>query len=590
MKKIYLSILSLMVAAGAIAQTAVTFNVNMGIVGPSDSLHVVGNFQDPNYDNVPENPAYQNWTPNAASGLMTDDNMDFVYTATLMLLPGRYEFKFVNGNNWENVVNGTMTPFSESVPTTCTVEVNGNSNRQIMVGSAATSYSVCYGECADCGENAIRLRVDMSTVDLDADGIFAEPGEDISPLGVHVNGSFVNWTTFVPLQDWDNNNIWETTITTATADPIQYKFINGNDWATPELIENVGAPCGDGQNRLLTITDPNTVVPVFCWNSCDPCSQPVAVTFQVDMNASCADTSPGVNLMGTLTNWDTGMPMSDDDGDGVWTLTLNLSAGNYFYKFRIGTVPGVGWEGIGDRQLTVVADTPQELPAVCYNSAEPCGPIVTPADVTFEVNQDALVLTPGQVMWVMGNFTQPNWQDGALQMTDTDGDGTWSVTVPQVCIGSLFYKFRYGTPGGSDFIEETEDFSSMGGCGVDNGGFSDNRILVRTDGNPVAVCFTFNTCEACGPASVTENAVASNIRVFPVPAEDQLNVQFDAPVAQRMTVRMVNSLGQAVVEENLGVVYGQKTISLNTTALSAGVYALTLNNGSQTQVVNVMIK
>jgi hypothetical protein len=55
MKKIYLSILSLMVAAGAMAQTAVTFNVDMGIVGMTDSLHVVGNFQDPNYDNVPEN-------------------------------------------------------------------------------------------------------------------------------------------------------------------------------------------------------------------------------------------------------------------------------------------------------------------------------------------------------------------------------------------------------------------------------------------------------------------------------------------------------------------------------------------------------
>ena len=102
MKKIYLSILSLMVAAGAMAQTAVTFNVNMLPIGPSDSLHVVGNFADPNYDNVAENPDYQNWTPNAASGLMSDDDMDFIYTTTLMLQPGRYEFKFVNGNDWNN--------------------------------------------------------------------------------------------------------------------------------------------------------------------------------------------------------------------------------------------------------------------------------------------------------------------------------------------------------------------------------------------------------------------------------------------------------------------------------------------------------
>jgi len=578
MKKIYLSLLSLMVAAGAMAQTAVTFNVNMLPVGMSDSLHVVGNFADPNYDNVIDNADYQNWTPSAASGLMTDDDMDLVYTTTLMLQPGRYEFKFVNGNDW---------PFSENVPSTCTVEVNGNSNRQIMVGTEATSYSVCYGECADCGQNAIRMRVDMSTVDLDADGIFAEPGEDISPLGVHVNGSFVNWTTFVPLQDWDGNNIWETTIATATADPIQYKFINGNDWNTPELIENVGAPCGDGQNRLLTITDLNTVLPVFCWNSCDACTQPVAITFSVDMNASCLDTSPGVNLMGTATDWSNGSPMSDDDGDGIWTITLNLSAGAYEYKFRVGAG---GWEGIGNRQLTVVSDTPEVLPSVCYNSAEPCGAVVAPGDVTFEVRPGAIQMAAGQVMWVMGDFTQPNWQDGALQMTDTDGDGTWSVTVPQVCISSLFYKFRVGTPAGADFTEETADFTEIGGCGVNNGTFTDNRQLVRADGNPVSVCWTFDTCEACAPVSVNESAAAANVRVFPVPADDQLNVQFEATVAQRMNVRMVNSLGQVVVEENLGVVFGQKTVTMNTAALASGIYALTIISGAQTQVFNVMVK
>ncbi len=579
MKKIYLSILSLMVAAGAMAQTAVTFNVNMGIVGPTDSLHVVGNFADPNYDNVVDNADYQNWTPNAASGLMTDDDMDFVYTTTLMLQPGRYEFKFVNGNDW---------PFSENVPQTCTVEVNGNSNRQIMVGSEATSYSVCYGGCADCTENAIRLRIDMSTYDADGDGIGGEPGEDIHPDGVHVNGSFANWTAFTPLQDWNNDKIWEALIVTSTADPILYKCINGPGWEWP--AENVAGPCGDGGpdgNRTLTITDANTVLPVYCWSSCDPCSQPVAVTFQVDMNASCADTSPGVNLMGTVADWGNGVPMSDDDGDGIWTITLNLSAGNYEYKFRIGSG---GWEGIGNRQLTVVADTPQELPAVCFNSSEPCGSVVAPADVTFEVRPGALELAAGQVMWVMGDFTQPNWQDGALQMTDADGDGTWTVTVPQVCISSIFYKFRAGTPAGADFTEETADFSAIGGCGVDNGTFSDNRQLVRTDGNPVSVCWTFDTCEACGPVSVNETSAVANVRVYPVPAENQLNVQFDAAVAQRMTVRMMNSVGQVVVEENLGVVFGQKTISLNTSALAAGVYALTLNNGSETQVVNVMIK
>jgi len=577
MKKIYLSLLSMLVMAGVSAQTAVTFNVSMLPVGMTDSLHVVGNFADPNYDNVIDNPGYQNWTPSDAAGLMTDDEMDLVYTKTLMLQPGRYEFKFVNGNDW---------PFAENVPQTCTVEVNGNSNRQIMVGTDAISFNVCYGECADCGQNAIRLRVDMSTYDDDGDGIGGEPGEDIHPDGIHVNGSFVNWTSFMPLQDWDGNKVWEGLMVTETADPVQYKYINGPSWDFPN--ETISGACGTGTgDRTLTITDANTVLPVYCWSSCDACSQPVEVTFHVDMNASCADTSPGINLMGTVTDWATGSPMSDDDMDGIWTLTLNLSAGNYEYKFRIGDG---GWEGIGNRQLAVVAETPQELPAVCFNSAEPCGPVVAPGDVTFQIRPGALQLAAGQVMWVMGDFTQPNWQDGALQMEDNDGDGTWSVTVPQVCISSIFYKFRAGTPGGADFTEETADFSEIGGCGVDNSGFSDNRQLVRADGNPVTVCWTFDTCEACAPTTVEEAQVAANLQVYPVPAEDQLNVAFNVMASERVKLTLVNTLGQAVIEENLGLVNGQKLVVLNTENIAGGMYALTLTNGVQTQVVNVIVK
>jgi hypothetical protein len=579
MKKIYLSLLSMLVMAGVSAQTAVTFNVSMLPVGMTDSLHVVGNFQDPNYDNVPENPNYVNWTPSDVSGLMSDDDMDLVYSTTLMLQPGRYEFKFVNGNDW---------PFAENVPQTCTVEVNGNSNRQIMVGADAISYNVCYGECADCGQSTIRVRVDMSTVDLDADGVGGEAGEDIHPEGVHMNGSFNGWDPnfFPQLQDWDGNNVWEGLIATFTADPIEYKFINGPSWDFPN--ETISGPCGAGNgNRLVNITDANTVLPVYCWSSCDPCSQPVAVTFHVDMNASCADTSPGVNLMGTATDWAAGAPMSDADGDGIWSLTLNLAAGSYEYKFRIGDG---GWEGIGNRQLTVVAETPQDLPAVCFNSAEPCGAVVAPGDVTFQIRPGALTLDAGEVMWVMGDFTQPNWQDGALQMEDNDGDGTWSVTVPQVCISSIFYKFRAGAPGGTDFTEETGDFSEIGGCGVNNGTFSDNRQLVRTDGNPITVCWTFDTCEACAPTAVEEAQVAANLQVYPVPAEDQLNVAFNVMGSESVKLTLVNTLGQAVIEENLGLVNGQKLVVLNTENIAGGMYALTLTNGLQTQVVNVIVK
>lgn len=559
------------------AQTAVTFNVDMLPLGATDSLHVAGNFNDFNYDNVVDNAAYVNWTPNDPNALLTDADGDGVYSITMNLVPGRYEFKFINGNTWGSV---------ETVPAACRVEVSGNDNRQIMVGADAQSYTVCYGSCALCGENAVRIRVDMSTVDLDLDGVFAEPGEDISPDGVHVNGDFVNWGTFVPLQDWNNDNVWETTLQVGNATNMIYKYINGADWALPN--ESISGACGDGTgNRSNAISTDNEVLPVYCWSSCDPCTQPVPVTFSVDMNASCADTSPGVNLMGTLTDWGTGAAMSDDNADGIWTITLNLAPGNYEYKFRIGSG---GWEGIGNRQLAVVADTPTELPVVCFNSSEPCAPVVPPADVTFQAALGTLVLQPGQVVWVMGNFTNPNWQDGAIQMTDDNADGIWSVTVPQVCLQSLFYKYRVGTPGGADFTEESADFSAIGGCGVDNGTFSDNRVLTRTTADAVTVCWTFDTCESCLPIGVEEENVVSGLSVYPVPTDEMLNVNFTSAVPQRMVVRLMNTMGQIVVEENLGMVSGQRILNIPVADLAAGIYSLAISNGTSVQHVKVSIR
>jgi hypothetical protein len=176
-------------------------------------------------------------------------------------------------------------------------------------------------------------------------------------------------------------------------------------------------------------------------------------------------------------------------------------------------------------------------------------------------------------------------------MSDADGDGTWSITVPQVCIGSLFYKFRIGTPDGSDFIEESADFSAIGGCGVDNGTFSDNRQLVRASANPVGVCWTFDTCESCATVSTNElNTVAQNVRVYPNPAEEVLNVQFDAVNSQSLNIAVINSVGKMVFEQNLGVVSGQRNITIATDLFASGIYNVVLSNGFSNENVKVIVK
>ena len=54
-------------------------------------------------------------------------------------------------------------------------------------------------------------------------------------------------------------------------------------------------------------------------------------------------TASTVHLAGEFNGWDSGtMPLADDDGDGVWTLTLELEPGRYEYKFVVDG--GASWE------------------------------------------------------------------------------------------------------------------------------------------------------------------------------------------------------------------------------------------------------
>lgn len=585
MKKIYSLFIAGLLGLGANAQVPVTFNVDMsGQTVSENGVHIAGNFQDVDYDGTLENPSLINWDPTAYE--LTDEDEDGIYSISFDLVTGfRYEFKFINGNEWAG---------EEVVPNVCRADQAGNSNRALWVMDAA-DYSVCFAQCVACGDNAVLVQVDMSLVDTDEDGIGGEPfnegdgSGDIHPNGVHVAGSFPgsDWAAFVPLYDYDGDKIWQAVLNVGQSTSMEYKFVNGDSWDFPN--ESINGPCGPGNgNRLLEIAEANTVQQVYCWNACDFCVQPSSITFHVNMSNYCGDLSEGVNLMGTITDWGTGSAMSDDDGDGVYSLTVAAQPGNYEYKFRVG---GGGWEGYpGNRALTVVAGEDQELDVPCFGSADPCGPFNGPADVTFRVNPGENEVPTGQVLWLMGDFT--GWQGGAIPMTDADVDGIWEHTIEDFCPQTAFFKFVIGADNqntGENWLEESADFSEIGGCGVDNGDFSDNRSFERTDEEPVEVCYTFNTCESCEVA-VNEVESIADLAIYPVPATDVMNIRFSNTNAQRVKINVVNNIGQTVKTMDLGVVSGQRLIQVNVNDLSSGVYAVQVMNGNASVVKQVAVK
>jgi hypothetical protein len=244
------------------------------------------------------------------------------------------------------------------------------------------------------------------------------------------------------------------------------------------------------------------------------------------MTLSCIDlSSEVVNLMGTVTNWGDGEPMSDDDQDGIWELELPVQSGDWAYKFRVG---GGNWEGYpGDRLITVETGVDSVLAPVCWGSADVCSSdAFGPSDVTFTVNLADSTLADDEYAWLMGDFTTPSWQGGAIQMTD-NGDGSWSTTVTGFCPQEARYKFAFGTmPDSTGWTEENAEFQQDGGCGEDNGDFPDNRVFVRTTEEPVVVCYTFNTCTQC-LVGVEEIESLNRTSIYPNPATDLINIVFD---------------------------------------------------------------
>ena len=93
MKKLYTLVLFLNLAFIASAQVPVTLEVDMNNVPEigMGGVHVAGNFGD-------LTPGQPTWVQDGLQ--MMDGDDDGIYSITLDLLPGEYQFKYLNGNVW----------------------------------------------------------------------------------------------------------------------------------------------------------------------------------------------------------------------------------------------------------------------------------------------------------------------------------------------------------------------------------------------------------------------------------------------------------------------------------------------------------
>ncbi|NBU71628.1 MAG: hypothetical protein EBS53_09280, partial [Bacteroidetes bacterium] len=283
-------------AAAVPVQRSVVFRVNMTnqTVG-ANGMYVAGNFQG--------------W--NATASPMVADAVNpniYQYTA-LINANTTIEYKFVNSGVWE------------SVPSNCAQ----NGNRFLTVVNDTILPAFVYGSCGltpPTVSRTVTFAVNMG-------------GQNISANGVHVAGSFQGFNpgSTPMLASTTNPGVYTYTTQIPDGVTIEYKYINGNSFAT---AEQVPAACGvtdgfGGYNRFAAINS-DTTLPAYYFGTCSTVP-PGAISGLVtyDNTASTIMTNTTVNLrsgstvVATVNTGSTGTYTFPNVANGSYTLSFSTN-------------------------------------------------------------------------------------------------------------------------------------------------------------------------------------------------------------------------------------------------------------------------
>lgn len=346
-----------------------------------------------------------------------------IYETTVSLLSGtNIEYKFANCLSTDSFIENDIDICS-----------NNEGERFLTVPFEDTILpSTYFNSCNSEGTVIVTFQVDMTN-----ESVGGGDGE----CGVHIGGdfNFFDWWSD-ELTSQDNDNIWKTSIVLNSGDQIQYKFANCGSFG----IESVPPECSGGQdqNRFIVVPNQDIIIDPVCFGGCDSeCGELdySQVTFSVDMR-EVETSSTGVYVSGQNLQGPSGLALTDDNQDDIWTLTTPLPYGEYTYKFRNGYYDdwdSEGWEDVSlisdcsygefnDR--IVVVDTPVvDAGSFCFESCQTCLSSALLGDVNEDNNVDVLDIVL-IVNSIISTTSQPN-------NADVNSDGSVDVLDIVMIVG-----------------------------------------------------------------------------------------------------------------------------------------------------------
>jgi len=142
--------------------------------------------------------------------------------------------------------------------------------------------------------------------------------------GVFLRGSFNNWSEDNPMTD-NGDGTWSTTIPLMNG-TYEYKYaIESDGFEEFSPLDGCVTTNGGYTNRVFNIGGEDFTT-ASCFNSCYACGESVSITWLLNMSEQAVDAN-GVYLAGGEFFGHGDFPMTDDDGDGVYAITLERGLG-----------------------------------------------------------------------------------------------------------------------------------------------------------------------------------------------------------------------------------------------------------------------
>jgi len=405
--------------------------------------------------------------------------------------------------------------------------------------------------------------------------------------GVYVSGTFNEWAGDAnPMTD-NGDGTWSATVEDVTPGAHEYKF-QLDQWAAQEMFNGtetctIKDESGQFVNRRLSVSTDATLDPV-CFNSCFNCGEGVNITINLG-NGGITVSDDGLFIAGGGNFGAPGdFPLTDEDEDGVYSITIERAAGfESFYTFTNGACGDFSCkeniegqdcanpDNFNDRKMGPV--TEDLVINTCFGQCtESTDCDTNQGTITFQVDMSGYTEAFTQV-YISGTLN--NWAGDANPLTD-QGNGIWSTEIP-LLLNTFQYKFTL------DNWAVQEEFTAGDPCTATDGAFVNRVIEVTGD---ALVCFEWNTCTMCTGVGITEvdNSIFS---IQPTLVDNETLLTFGEQFTQEKELRIFNAVGQNI--KAITIAANANQYLLDASQLANGLYFINVQTDAKQLTQRIII-